>query len=151
VGFKVKRKYFSKWELKVSEVSNNYWEGVAKRTSGNIVSCQGSDPEEIMRRLENDFWEIELKLTNNSSNLLSTYLKERADYEGQKVYLVEHSEHFGSWTITKDNKQIIYDGKEHLFVLRVKANVLSWKDKMIFKLNEISPEKVNQLYTWLIG
>ena len=104
-----------------------------------------------MKRLESDFWRIELKLTNNINNLLSTYLKERAAYEGHKVCLLEQPEHFGAWTISKNNRQVIYDGKEQWFVMRLKKSEVNCVDETIMKLNEISPEKINQLYSWLIG
>ncbi|MDD7793687.1 hypothetical protein [Clostridium sp. 'White wine YQ'] len=148
--FKIKRKYISKWELEVGEISNNYWEGIARRNSGNIVTCQGFDPEEIMKRLEVDFWCIELKLTNNTSNLISTYLNERTAYDGQKVCLLEQPEYFGSWTISNESRQVMYDGKEQWFVMRFKKNEVNWIDQNLIKLNEVSPEKINQLYTWLI-
>jgi hypothetical protein len=44
--FEIKRKYISKWVIEVGEISNNYWEGIAKRNSGNIVACQGLDIKE---------------------------------------------------------------------------------------------------------
>jgi hypothetical protein len=148
--FEIKRKYISKWVIEVGEISNNYWEGIAKRNSGNIVACQGLDPEEIMKRLEIDFWEIELKLTNNISNLLWIYLKERTDYEGQKICLLEQPEHFGSWIISNDSRQVIYDGRERWYVMRFKKSEVNWVDMTIIKGSEISPKKINQLYSWLI-
>jgi hypothetical protein len=137
-------------EIEVGEISNNYWQGIARRNSGNIVTCQGFDPEEILKRLEIDFWCIELKFTNNISNLISIYLVERTAYDGQKVSLLEQPEYFGSWTISNESRQVMYDGKEQWFVMRFKKNEVNWIDKNFIKLNEISLEKINQLYTWLI-
>lgn len=104
-----------------------------------------------MKRLEIDFWRIELQITNNISNLLSAYLRERAAYEGQKVSLLEQSGNFGAWIISKDNKQIIYNDKEQWFVMRLKKSEVNGIDEMVMKLNEITPEKIDQLYSWIIG
>lgn len=150
-GIRIKRRYISLWELEVEEVSNNFWEGTARRNSGNIVACQGLDPEEIMNRLEIDFWGIELKLTKDVSNPLSTYLMERATYEGQEVCLLKQPEHFGSWIISTANRQVIYDGKEQLFVLRPKNSEVNSVIEKTMKFNEITPKKIIQLYSWLIG
>ena len=37
-----------------------------------------------MKKLDIDFCGIELKLTKNSGNILSTYLKEKASYDSQE-------------------------------------------------------------------
>lgn len=147
----IKRKYISNWEIEIDEISNNYWEGIARRNSGNIVSCQGSDPEEILRRLENDFWDVELQLTDNISNLLLNYLREKTTYEGQKVCLLQQPEHFGSWIISNSDRQVIYDGRERWFVMRDNRDKGHWIDKIFIRLNDISPKNINQLYFWLMG
>ena len=98
-----------------------------------------------------DFWGIELQLTTDISYLLFNYINERAAYEGQKLSLLEQPEQFGSWIIYNDGRQIIYDGKEQWFVMRLKINVLNFIDETIIKLKEITPEKIERLYSWLIG
>ena len=103
-----------------------------------------------MKKLEREFWEIEIKITDKVSNLLSTYLKEKAIYEGHKVSLLEQPEYFGCWTITNNTRQIIYDGKDNWLIMKLKESEENWINETIIKLNGINPEKISQLYYWLI-
>jgi hypothetical protein len=137
--------------LEVEEISNNFWEGNARRSSGDIVTCQGVDPDEIMERLEIDFWQIELLHIDNISSLIPIYFKEKAAYEGKKICVMEQPECFGSWIITKGIRQVIYDGKESWFVFRCNKFIVDWADEAIIRLEEITPEKIFHLYYRLIG
>ncbi len=140
----------STWEIEINEVSNGCWEGVAKRNSGNVVSYQGPDPNEILERLQNGFWEIELKLSEHIGNLLFNYFIERCAYEKQEVTSSITPEHFGSWIISKGKRRVVFDGKDQWYILQLKTVLDIYKDDTVIKSDNISSDKISFMYSWLV-
>ncbi|TGL31625.1 hypothetical protein EHQ52_17005 [Leptospira koniambonensis] len=54
---------FPNWEFNVREISNNYYRASGLRNSGNIVSCDGTEYEEIISKCLKMAEEIELQIS----------------------------------------------------------------------------------------
>ena len=119
------------WKFSICEVFAGHWQLTGRRSSGNVVEISSSN-EDIFRVVKAAF-EIECQLSKDLYRTAYLTIEKNITNISEQQYLEKV---FGSWYIEKQDRRVVFDGRDKLFSFELrKAGV--WHDEKVYQWRDM--------------
>ncbi|GGH27596.1 hypothetical protein FAZ19_19110 [Sphingobacterium alkalisoli] len=133
-----------KWTLRFDEVSNNVYKVELTDRFGRQSGTTDDNLDRAIETCISYAFDIEKQLGNSLNKF--TYDTFKYFLADQNLTVSNYSDkYFGSWTIEKNKKRIILDGRDLLLTIQNKAEASDWKDDFTIKLEDCKFEQLKEL------
>ncbi|MDR6967244.1 hypothetical protein J2X31_001251 [Flavobacterium arsenatis] len=123
------------WTVYIDEVSNGMFKVTLKDSYGHKAEIIDNATDETIERAIGDAFDIEKQISQNWNLFLyNLTVQKLVDKDiNNKEY---NDKVFGSWFIERQNKRLVYDGKDSLLIFQTKIKN-DWTDIDIIKKDEM--------------
>lgn len=129
------QKSITGWKINIDENSNGVFKVTLTDAYGRKVEIIDSATDETIEKAIGDAFEIEKQISQN----WNLYLYELAVQKliDKDIRINEYNDKaFGSWFIERQDKRLVYDGKDSWLIFQIKINE-DWTDIQIIKKDEL--------------
>ncbi|WP_281228558.1 hypothetical protein [Flavobacterium aquiphilum] len=133
-----------KWTLRFDEVTNNVYKVELIDKFGRQTETTDHNLDRAIETCISYAFDIEKQLGNSLNKF--TYDLFKYFFEDEKLLVDNYSDKdFGSWTIEKNKKRIILDGRDLQLIFQSTTETSNWTDNFSTKLTDMTFEQINSL------
>jgi hypothetical protein len=122
----MKEKSIPGWTIEIKEISNGVYMVTLADAFGRKAEVTGLEYDEAIERAISDAFDMEKQISRNWNLFLYDFTNQKlndTDIENKEY----NDKAFGSWIIGKQDKRLIYEGKDSLLILQTRSE-FNWTD-----------------------
>ena len=123
------------WTINIDEISNGVFKVTLTDTSGRKAEIIDNATDETIEKAIGDAFDIEKQISQNWNLFLYDLAVQKLADKDIKIKDY-NDEVFGSWFIERQDKRLVYDGKDSWLIFQTKTKD-NWTDIEIIKKDEL--------------
>ncbi len=123
------------WTININEISNGVFKVTLTDDYGRKAEIIDHATDETIERAIGDAFDIEKQISQNWNLFLYELAAQKLSDKDIK-YKEYNNQAFGSWFIERQDKQLVYDGKDSWLILQTKTKA-DWTDIGTIKKDEL--------------
>ncbi len=123
------------WTINIDEISNGIFKVTMTDDYGRKAEIIDNTTDETIERAISDAFDIEKQISKNWNLFLYDLAVQNLSDKDIK-YKEYNNQAFGSWFIQRQDKRLVYDGKDSWLILQIKTNG-DWTDIDTIKKDEL--------------